>query len=114
MNFFASAIYNYWRGNKETKLYIHQHCLYSMKKYCYSPNGNKIKRKYNRIKLEAEIGQYFKDFADLDNVEKKLIELSKEEILDLGGNTGYYMRDLNKNDNVIGIDISKEMIRIVT
>lgn len=112
MNFFADAVHNYWIEDKETKLIAHQNCLYPLKYKVRDSNGDIKIHRFNGRKFEFDISRYFRDFADLDRVEKRLIYLAYGEILDIGCNTGYYMRELSNKGNAIGIDISERLVKI--
>ncbi len=112
MNLLAKAIYDYWKGNNEVKLYIHQNCLFPLFSNFKSEVEGVKQIRFNGIKFNVDLSRYFRGFNELDYVEKKLINLANGEILDIGCSTGYYMKELSKRGNVFGIDISKDIVNI--
>lgn len=91
MDFFGKALYQYWKGNKSSKLYFIQN---------------------NQEKFEIDLERYFREFNKLSALEKEAIKLAYGDILDVGCATGYYIPALKKRGNVDAIDISEYAIRI--
>ena len=107
----ARALYDYWKGNKKSKLYIHQNCLFPFFNKYTSKKDKGTKLRFNGAKFEVDLDRYFRELVDLYGIEKRLINLAKGEILDIGSNTGYYMSELSKKGNAVGIDISEEIVK---
>ena len=63
-------------------------------------------------KEEKNITRYLRKISELNILEKKLIDLAYGDILDVGCGTGNYIQKLKEQGNVIGIDISKEVIKV--
>jgi len=97
MEFFGEALYAYWKGDRNSKFYL----VYI--------SGEKIDE---LDKYELDLGIYFRNYDQLNNLEKKLISLSHGKILDVGCGTGYYIPELMKRGDTEGIDISEKVIKI--
>ncbi len=61
---------------------------------------------------ECSLKRYFRKIAQISKSERNLISLSYGDILDVGCGTGNYIPLLAKRGNVIGIDISKNVIDV--
>jgi SAM-dependent methyltransferase len=59
---------------------------------------------------ECDLKRYFRSVNQLSRLEKKLISLSRGDILDIGCGTGNYIPLLTRRGKVLGIDISKNVI----
>ena len=90
MDFFGNALYEYYKGDRSPFFII-------------LPTGEKD---------YGDLSRYFRTYIHLSRLEKKLISLSKGKILDIGCATGYYIPALNKKGNVLGIDISRQAIKV--
>ena len=90
MDFFGNALYAYWKGDRSPF-------------YIILRTGEKD---------YGDMSRYFRTYVHLSRLEKKLISLSKGEILDVGCATGYYIPALNRNGTVRGIDISRQAIKV--
>jgi len=62
-------------------------------------------------KSEQKLSKYFRNYKEFTNLERKIIFLSKGEILDVGCGTGQYIPHLMKKGKVLGIDISSKAIQ---
>src|ERR1035437_1008508 len=58
-----------------------------------------------------DLSRYFRRPEKLMKIEKKLLDLARGKILDVGCGTGNYFPAFNSND-VLGIDISEPVIKI--
>jgi SAM-dependent methyltransferase len=81
----------------KSKFILYQHCL---------------QKKFNGIKEEYNIGIYFRKWDKLFPFERKLIDLSYGNILDIGSNTGYYIPYLMNKGATTGIEISPRINNI--
>jgi SAM-dependent methyltransferase len=97
MDFFGKALRNYQNGDKKSNFSYHQNCF---------------RKKYDDKKFDINLGRYFRTYEELYRLEKKMIGLVHDNILDIGCNTGYYMKSLMEHGNAVGIDISGEIIQI--
>ncbi len=88
---------DYYFNTLKSKLIFYQHCF---------------QKKYNGIKTEFDIRIYFRTLKKLTQLEKKLIDLSHGNILDIGSNTGYYIPYLMDKGTTIGIEISSKINNI--
>ncbi|MFX1425271.1 MAG: hypothetical protein ACFFBE_02370 [Promethearchaeota archaeon] len=91
MEFLAVALEDYYSNALKSKFIFFRHCL---------------QKEYNGLRLNFDLGIYFRSLSDLDPLERKLIDLSYGKILDVGSNTGYYIPYLMKKGPTIGIEIS--------
>lgn len=62
--------------------------------------------------FEHKLNRYFRKTNQLSKLEKKLISLSRGDILDVGCGTGNYIPLLMKQGRVLGIDISPNIIDV--
>ena len=62
------------------------------------------------IKYPHDLSRYFRNFAELQPIEKHLISLSKGKILDVGSSTGYYLSFMEKQGKVTGLEIAKKLV----
>lgn len=90
MNFFGAAIEHYFSNNMKSKYVYYRNCL---------------QKKYNGESYEYDLGIYFRDWDNFYPLEKKLIERSYGNILDIGSCTGYYFPYLMQKGTLIGIEI---------
>ena len=97
MDFFGRALRNYQNGDKTSKFSYYQNC---------------IRKKYDCIKFDINLGRYFRLYEDFSRLEKKMIGLIHDNTLDIGCNTGYYIKSLMEHGEVVGLDISSEIIQI--
>lgn len=63
-------------------------------------------------KYEHPLSKYFRDYKQFTKLERKIISLSRGNILDLGCGTGNYIPYLMKRGKVLGIDISPRIIQV--
>ena len=91
MEFLAKGIEDYYSNTLKSKFFFYRDCT---------------QKEYNALRLEFDLGIYFRNFDDLDPLEKKLIDFSHGNILDVGSNTGYYIPYLMKKGPTMGIEIS--------
>ncbi|KKL28829.1 hypothetical protein LCGC14_2371240 [marine sediment metagenome] len=91
MDFFARAIEDYYSGKIKSKFIFYRHCL---------------QKEFNGIKSEIDLGYYFRTWDKFDPLERKLIDLSYGNILDIGSCTGYYFPYLLGKGTPTGIEIS--------
>ncbi len=89
MDLFGKALLDYSRGSKN-------------KFYFIEGDGEKH---------EHPLRQYLKS-RSLTRFEKKMVDLSYGDILDVGCGTGKYIPHLMKHGKVFGIDISSDAIRV--
>ncbi|MFX1426600.1 MAG: class I SAM-dependent methyltransferase [Promethearchaeota archaeon] len=94
MNLIADAIVDYHSNNLKSKFMFYRNCL---------------QKKYNGLKNEFDLKIYFREYSVLFPVEKKLIDLSYGNILDIGACTGYYYPYLTDKGNITGIEISPKL-----
>lgn len=94
MDLFGTALWHYYSNNLRSKFIFHQHCL---------------QKKFNGYKYEVDLSRYFRNQHDLTSLERKLIDLSYGNILDIGSNTGYYMPFLMDKGTTTGIEISSKI-----
>lgn len=94
---YEDAITDFYYNNKKPKFVLYQHCF---------------QKKYNGQISDFDIGIYFRKFDDLFPMERKLIELSYGNILDIGSNTGYYFPYLMEKGTTLGIEISPKINEI--
>ena len=97
MEMFANAIEDYDSHTLKSKFICHIHCL---------------QKEYNGFKFEPDLGIYFRTWDKLDPLERKLINLSYGNILDIGSCTGYYFPYLMDKGAVTGIEISRKIKKI--
>ncbi|MHA2009773.1 MAG: methyltransferase domain-containing protein [Promethearchaeota archaeon] len=96
MQIFEIAIEDYQSNSLKSKLIYYNNCL---------------RKKYN-AKLDFNLKIYFRKWDELFPLEKKLIDMSYGNILDIGSSTGYYIPYLMNKGNTIGIEISSKINRI--
>jgi SAM-dependent methyltransferase len=94
MDLFGTALWDYYSNDLRSKFNFHQHCL---------------QKKYNGYSFEVDLSRYFRVLQDLSSLEKKLIDLSYGNILDIGSNTGYYFPYLMAKGTTTGIEISPKI-----
>ena len=94
MDLFGTALLDYISKKMKSKFNFYQHCL---------------QKKYNGITFELNLGHYFRNLNKLTPLEKKLINLSHGNILDIGSNTGYYIPYLMDKGPTTGIEISSKI-----
>ena len=91
VDLYADARRDFHSNGMKSNFIFYQHC---------------IQKEYNDIKKGYNLGIYFRGWDRLDRLEKKLIDLSYGNILDIGSSTGYYIPYLMEKGNVTGIEIS--------
>ncbi len=89
MDLFGEALLSYSKGNKS--------------KFYFADSKNKYQHPLNR---------YFRKYRAFTKIEKKILSMSKGNILDVGCGTGIYIPYLMKHGKVLGIDISSNTIQI--
>ena len=94
MNLFAEAIEDYYCNSMKSK---------------YMYYRSTIQKKYDGLNKEFDLGIYFRTFDNFYPLEKKLIDLSYGNILDIGSCTGYFVPYLMKKGTVTGIEISPKL-----
>ena len=94
MEFLANAIEDYYSNALKSKFFFYRHCT---------------QKEYNALRLKFNLGIYFRSWEELDPLEKKLIDFSYGNILDVGSNTGYYIPYLMKKGSTMGIEISPKI-----
>lgn len=94
---FADTIIDYHSNKMKSKFILYQNCL---------------QKKYNGIKWEFYLGIYFRNLDNLFPLEKKLIDLSYGNILDIGSCTGYYISYLMDKGTTTGIEIPPKINNI--
>lgn len=87
---FGMALYDYYYGNKDSPLYF----VYTDKK---------VKRNLHR---------YFRNGSQFSDLEKRLFEEARGEVLDIGCSTGYYIPFFRNANKVTGIDSSEYAIKL--
>lgn len=97
MKMFADAIEDYYSYNLKSSFVFYKHCL---------------QKKYNGIKIIYDLGIYFRSWDKLDRLEKKIINLSYGNILDIGSCTGYYIPYLMNKGPTTGIELSSKINNI--
>lgn len=91
MDFFGKALYEYWKGDKTSRLFFIE----------------------NRKKtFPIEVSRYFRSYEEFSDLEKKSISLARGDILDVGCATGYHVMALKMRGNVDAIDVSEHIIKI--
>ncbi len=95
--FIANAIVNYYSHTMKSKFIYYSHCL---------------QKEYNGFISESDLGIYFRTWDKLDPLERKLINLSYGNILDVGSCTGYCIPYLMGKGTVTGIEISPKINKI--
>ena len=92
MEVFGKALYGYWKGDHKTKgFYVRD----------------------DGLRSDCDVGDYFLQYPDFLNVEKKALKFSKGKILDIGCGAGRHVLYLqSKGFDVLGIDFSKLAIRV--
>lgn len=91
MDLLGKALEDYYSNEMKSKFIYYRNCL---------------QKKYNGLKLEFDLGIYFRNKEELFPLEKKLLDLSYGNILDIGSSTGYYIQHLMKKGNTTGIEVS--------
>ena len=94
MKFFGTALEQYASGNMKSKYVYYRNCL---------------QRKFNGENHEYDLEIYFRSWDELDPLEKKLIDFSYGNILDIGSCTGYFIPYLMEKGTVTGIEISHKL-----
>lgn len=94
---FGDAITDFYLTKEKPNFVLYQNCF---------------QKEYNGEIADFDISLYFRKFDDLFPMERKLIELSYGNILDIGSNTGYYFPYLMEKGNTLGIEISPKIIEI--
>ena len=97
MNVFGTALEDYYSKNMKSKFVYYRNCL---------------QKEFNGYKNEYDLGIYFRNWDNLFPLEKKLIEYSFGNILDIGSCTGYYVPYLMEKGTVTGIEISPKVNKI--
>jgi len=97
MDLFGNAIKDFYSNSLKSPFILYRHCL---------------QKEYNGLKWKFDLGLYFRSFEKLYPLEKKLIDLSYGNILDIGSSTGYYIPYLMDKGNTIGIEISSKINEI--
>lgn len=91
MMLLGKAVEDYKSNSMKSKFMFYRNCL---------------QKKYNGINFEFDLGIYFRTYDKLFPLEKKLIDLSYGNILDIGSSTGYYIPYLMDKGTTTGIEIS--------
>jgi SAM-dependent methyltransferase len=91
---FGDAIIDFFNSKEKNDFVLYQHCL---------------QKEFNDQISDFDIGIYFRNLDELFPMERKLIDLSYGNILDIGSNTGYYFPYLMEKGNTIGIEISPKI-----
>ena len=94
MELFENALEDYDSHTMKSKFIYYSHC---------------VQKDYNGIISESDLGIYFRTWDKLDPLERKLINLSCGNILDIGSCTGYYIPYLMDKGTVTGIEISPKI-----
>ena len=94
---FADTIIDYHSNTMKSKFILYQNCL---------------QKKYNGDEWEFEVSIYFRSLDKLLPLEKKVIDLSYGNILDIGSSTGYNIPYLMEKGTVTGIEISPRINNI--
>lgn len=89
MDVFGQAVYDYYKKGKFDLVFVNK------------GEGN-----------VPDLSRYFRNYDELTKLEKELINLAKDNILDVGCATGHYIPFLMKKGKVFGIDVSKNLIKI--
>ena len=97
LELFANAVEDYYSNTMKSKFIFFSYCL---------------QKEYNGLKSEHDLGIYFRTWDKLDPLERKLINLSYGNILDVGSCTGYYIPYLMDKGTVTGIEISPKINKI--
>ncbi|KKK46500.1 hypothetical protein LCGC14_0801940 [marine sediment metagenome] len=71
-----------------------------------------MQKEYNCKEWVFNLESYFRPLNKLTKLEKKLIDLSYGNILDIGSNTGYYIPYLMDKGTTTGIEISSKINNI--
>ena len=92
MDIFGKALYDYWRGDHKTKgFYVRD----------------------DGLRSNCDLGNYFLQYPDFLDIEKKALKFSKGKILDIGCGAGRHVLYLqNKGFDILGIDSSKSAIDV--
>jgi len=88
------ALEDYYSNALKSKFVYYQNCL---------------QKEYNCKEWEFNLESYFRPLNKLSKLEKKLIDLSYGNILDIGSNTGYYIPYLMKRGATTGIEVSSKI-----
>ncbi|KKK44163.1 MAG: SAM-dependent methyltransferase [Candidatus Lokiarchaeum sp. GC14_75] len=97
MEFFANALEDYYLNTINSKYILYRHC---------------VQKEYNGGKWEVELKNYFRTWDNLWPLERKLINLSYGNILDIGSCTGYYIPYFMEKGTAMGIEISSKINNI--
>jgi SAM-dependent methyltransferase len=96
MDLFGKALEDYDSNDMKSKFLFYKNCL---------------SKEYNEI-INYDLGIYFRSLETLNPLEKKLIDSSYGNILDVGSSTGYYIPYLMAKGTTIGIEISSRINNI--
>ncbi|KKN13020.1 hypothetical protein LCGC14_1010650 [marine sediment metagenome] len=91
MDFFGEALVDFSSNNLKTEYIFHL--------------NSKLKQ-FNNRKSIFDLAVFFRSWSKLTLLEKKLINSSYGNILDIGSNTGYYIPLLMNKGTTTGIEIS--------
>jgi len=91
MDFFGEALEDFSSNNPKSEYIFHL--------------NSKLK-KFNNRKSVFDLSVFFRSRSKLTLLEKKLIDSSHGNILDIGSNTGYYIPFLMSRGTTTGIEIS--------
>ncbi|KKN04980.1 hypothetical protein LCGC14_1091880 [marine sediment metagenome] len=90
MEFFANALEDYYLNTINSKYILYRHC---------------VQKEYNGGKWEVELKNYFRTWDNLWPLERKLINLSYGNILDIGSCTGYYIPYFMEKGTAMGMKL---------
>lgn len=96
MYLLGNALEDYHSNKLKSKFMMSQHCL---------------QKEYSE-KVEFDLGIYYRKWEKLFPLEKKLIDLSYGNILNIGSCTGYYIPYLMDKGTTTGIELSSKINRI--
>jgi len=96
MDLLGNALEDYYSNDIKSKFLYYKNCL---------------QKDFNE-KLDYDLGIYFRNLDTLYPLERKLIDLSYGNILDVGSCTGYYIPYLMNKGTTMGIEVSSRINNI--